>query len=60
MTYSCGGTADRCKELTLATSFFARLRRAKIPGMSFTGGCALRAYPRLRSLHRSAVRSTNV
>ena len=32
-----------------------QLRRAGIRGLSDTGGCALRAYPRLPSLHRFAV-----
>ena len=28
--------------------------------ISFTGGCALRAYPRLHSLHRSAVPAARI
>jgi hypothetical protein len=72
ITYSCGGHrgavqgnrglsehSERYPRLALIAGFLARLRRARIWGVSFTGGCALRAYPRLHSLHRSAVPRTN-
>src|SRR5437773_2005260 len=41
--------SERYPRSTSTASFLARLRRAGIREISFTGGCALRAYLRLKS-----------
>jgi hypothetical protein len=47
--------SERYPRLIGTAIFLVRLRRAGIRGISFTGGIALRAYPRLPSLHPSGV-----
>ena len=48
--------SERYPRSTLTTKFPARLRRVGIRVICFTGGCALRAYPRLPSLRPSGAR----
>ena len=67
------GTAERCRECSRRLSEHSerypghRYRESpRTPSacedlaISLTGGCALRAYPRLHSLHRSAVPAARI
>ena len=54
-------SAERAIPPVIVTaSPLARLQRARNWAISFTGGCAIRAYPRLHSWHRSAVPAARI